>query len=558
MAHKGTRSKGMGMTRTFVAVVAAALAALACAVPAGAATPFNAGVGSGWDLAVDSAGTGHAVWVTDETGDRVQYCRVPAGGTACDAESDYLSFPSGTNANVSDDAQVFTPAPNKVVIAASCYVCGPVVGATDYTYRWVSTNGGVSFAAPFLVGDDMQLNGQAGWIDSSSTLLGVEGTLFQAMPAGSADPINLGGSGLFVYSSQATPVAGTSKVLHATNNLDTVKYAVYDGSGSLNDPTNWASGKLLSGDEGDNSETHLSSAGSGSFLTYQWFVANDSRIGLRQFDPATDTFGAPTYIEGPNSIDDNGVDYPHHSQDAGGRLHAVWRSLHDGGRLRYTRSDNGGASWTPVANLAQSETFIDPTVEAGSAGTGFAIWGFGAGGATQVRMVPIDPQFEADPNTGPPAGPDTTDPSVGGFGASDTTLLPGQGTTFRFRSSEGGLAILTVRKQVPGLRIRKSGRRVCVPKTRKQVRKLRRSVGSAKALRKALKKRRCKARKPIGRLTKQVAAGQNSIVWNGRLAGRKLRPGRYFALLQIRDAAGNLSATETLRFRVLKPRIRRG
>jgi hypothetical protein len=129
---------------------------------------------------------------------------------------------------------------------------------------------------------------------------------------------------------------------------------------------------------------------------------------------------------------------------------------------------------------------------------------------------------------------------------------------FRFNSREAVLATLTVRKQVPGLKIRKAGRRSCVPKTKKQVRKLRRQVGSAKALRKALKKRRCKARKPIGKLSKQVAAGQNSIVWNGRLAGRKLRPGRYFALLQIRDAAGNLSAVETIRFRVLKPRKRRG
>jgi hypothetical protein len=99
---------------------------------------------------------------------------------------------------------------------------------------------------------------------------------------------------------------------------------------------------------------------------------------------------------------------------------------------------------------------------------------------------------------------------------------------------------------------------VCVPRTRKLVRKLRRSSPTTKAFNKKLKKRSCKARKPIGRILKQVPAGQNSIVWNGRLAGRKLRPGRYFALLQIRDGAGNFSAVETIRFRVLKPKKRRG
>jgi hypothetical protein len=163
-----------------------------------------------------------------------------------------------------------------------------------------------------------------------------------------------------------------------------------------------------------------------------------------------------------------------------------------------------------------------------------------------------------DGRDGPSGDLDTTAPSVDGFSAGDTTLRPGQGTTFRFTTSEAGLAILTVRKQVPGLNVGKGRKRSCVPRTRKLVRKLRRSSPTTKAFKKKLKKRSCKARKPIGRILKQVPAGQNSIVWNGRLAGRKLRPGRYFALLQIRDGAGNLSAVETIRFRVLKPKKRRG
>ena len=52
--------------------------------------------------------------------------------------------------------------------------------------------------------------------------------------------------------------------------------------------------------------------------------------------------------------------------------------------------------------------------------------------------------------------------------------------------------------------------------------------------------------------TKNVGAGPNKIVFSGRLAGRKLGPGNYRALLKITDTAGNVSSTETLRFRVLK------
>jgi hypothetical protein len=155
-----------------------------------------------------------------------------------------------------------------------------------------------------------------------------------------------------------------------------------------------------------------------------------------------------------------------------------------------------------------------------------------------------------------PGAPDTTDPSASGFDVGDSTLLPGQGTSFTFNSSEAGTAILTVRKIVPGLKVRKGGRRRCVPRTRRLVRRIARSTDSRAELRRVLRKRRCKARKRIGSIRQAVTAGQNTIVWNGRIAGRKLRPGRYIAELRIRDAAGNLSRIERVRFRVLKPRRR--
>jgi hypothetical protein len=50
---------------------------------------------------------------------------------------------------------------------------------------------------------------------------------------------------------------------------------------------------------------------------------DDGRVGLRRFDPGTDTSGAVTYVEGADGIDDNILDYPDSYQGASGRLHVL-------------------------------------------------------------------------------------------------------------------------------------------------------------------------------------------------------------------------------------------
>ena len=128
-------------TRTPLLAALAIGALMALAPASQAATPFTAGTGSGHDLAVGSDGTGHVVWLQDESpGDQLHYCRVPAAGSACDAESTALPFAGPTlTANAVGDAQVFTPLANRVVILASCWSCGSG-GITDRTFRWISTD----------------------------------------------------------------------------------------------------------------------------------------------------------------------------------------------------------------------------------------------------------------------------------------------------------------------------------------------------------------------------------------------------------------------------------
>ncbi len=544
-----------------------ALGALLALAPATqAATPFTAGTGGGHDLAVGSDGTGHLVWVTEEADDRIGYCRIPAGGSACDSESTFLNFPGATSSSPSPHAQVFTPAVGKVVILAACTQC---TLSPQRTFRFISTNNGVSFDAGTEVGN-LQLNGQASYVNSGDLALSVSGSVFQGQddtPA-SSTTLTLGQSGAVFDASTAVDPGGV-KAVYAVNDLDDVQYWVFtDPSGTatitrdeLNDNTpafdNWGDAggvKFLSAPEGNNDETRLDSGPNGIYLTYRYSQPTENQIRLRRFDSTTGTFGAATSIEGPNAIENSGIGESMHSQDVSGRLHVVWRSLYDGNRLRYTHSDVAGASFTPAANLATRETFFSPMVEAGPAGTGFAVW---RSSGSAIRLVPIDPQPEpAGPGGGGPggAGPDTTRPTAGGFGIGDSTLFPGDGTSFTFNSSEAGQAVLTIQKRVKGLKVRIKGRRRCVPQTRSRLRALRRRAGSDAAFRRLVRQRRCRAYKRIGSIRQTVSPGRNTIRFSGRIAGRRLRPGRYRALLVITDTAGNVSRTERINFRVLRRR----
>jgi hypothetical protein len=536
------------------------VAVLAPAPAAEAATPFTAGVGSGHDVAVDSVGTGHVVWVTDETADKVAYCRVPAGGTACSSVA-LLPFPGLSNAtSPSPHAQVFTPALNRVVILAACSQCGTAGGIDQRTFRFISTDNGDSFPTVDQVGS-LQLNGQASYYDTSSVALSVSGRLFQGQASGpaSTSTLPLGSTASSVYDASTVVWPTAEKAIYAVNNLDDVEYRVFTNASppgvsaaELNNTLYWSAPKYLPAPEGNNDETRLGSGPNGMYLTYRYGQPTENRIGLRKFDFTTSTFGMPVYVEGADPIENSGIGESMHSQDAGGRLHVVWRSLYDGNRLRYTHSDTGGANFTAAANLAMRETFLSPMVEAGPTGTGFAVWQ--STGST-IRVVPIDPQPEP---TGPggPGGPDTTPPTAGGLAMGDPTLTPGQGTSFTFTSSEAGIATLTVQKQVKGLKVRRRGSRRlrCVPQTRRRLRALRRSAGSDAAFRRLLRQRRCKAYKKIGSISQAVTPGNNTIVFSGRIAGRPLRAGRYRALLVIRDSAGNLSRVERIRFRVLRRR----
>jgi hypothetical protein len=519
---------------------------------AAAATPFTAGSGSDPSVAVGADGTGHVVWETDEPNTKVGYCRVSPGATACN-RIELLNFDTSTDANAAGHAVVFTPAPNKVVIVAGCWNCP--TGILDRTYRWISVNNGASFSMGIQIGNGLATEGYGTWLDDLDIFVGASDSHVKAAAPG-GEGVQYATGGIFSYGPQVVRVPGTNKLVAATNDLEVVKYGVYNGASpptatTINNPANWLVDGTLPGAEGDNSDTALNSGPNGVLLSYLYFVANDSRIGLRRFDSATNTFGPPVYVEGSDPIDDNSLQEPDSFQDPAGRIHLAWSSLFDGGRLRYRVSDPAGNNFTAAANLAKSETFNEPEVAAGIDGRGFVTWTPSVTGP--IRVVPIDPQ--AEPTPAPP--PDTKKPTVGGFGIDDKTLAPGQKTSFRFTVDEAGTAVLTIEKRFNGLKGKKKGKRVCLPKTKKRIAALRKQADSPAELRKLLKKRSCKGWKRIGEIRQRVVAGRNTIEFGGRVAGRKLQPGAYRALLVVTDTAGLVSRTEKLSFQVVAKKAKK-
>ena len=201
---------------------------------------------------------------------------------------------------------------------------------------------------------------------------------------------------------------------------------------------------------------------------------------------------------------------------------------------------------------------------------GFAVYegdGTGGDGATKspIRLTTLD---VLPPEMGPEPGPgtDTTNPTITNPSIGDSTLLPGQGTTFSFISSEGGSAKLVFQKRVKGLKLKKGTKLKCFVSSKKRLRKLRnllakqaavkklRGKARKRKLAKLVKKRGCKPFKTIGSITQVVTPGRNEIVFTGRVAGRKLAPGVYRATLTVRDLAGNLSSGRVFKFRVMKAR----
>jgi len=71
-----------------------------------------------------------------------------------------------------------------------------------------------------------------------------------------------------------------------------------------------------------------------------------------------------------------------------------------------------------------------------------------------------------------------------------------------------------------------------------------------------IKIQRDHTRRPAGKLTRSARNGANALKFSGRIGARALKPGRYTLVITAVDAAGNRSAANAVRVRVLAGRGR--
>jgi hypothetical protein len=401
---------------------------------ASAATPFTAGAGNEPAVVVGTDGTGHVAWQVTGSDTKVGYCRVTAQAGACN-RTEPLSFPGGGGANDAGRPQVFAPSAGRVVIVATCSQCGTPSDTTNRTYRWTSSDNGGSFGAPAEVGRGSTTGG-FGTLLADESFVGVEGSEAKAAELTGAAPVQFT-SFVTTFGSDIVRDTASNQLVAVTNNLSVIRNGAFRGAtlsvAEINNSSNWVADQGLIGQEPANRGQSLAAGPRGVFMAYESSLGSDERAGLRKYNPAIWAFGSPTYVEGADPIDAD-PDYVDSFQDAAGRLHLAWLSLHDGGRLRYRVSDTAGNNLSAAANLAAHDSFVEPELGAGGDGRGFATWTSGG----EVRVVALDPQPEPvapggqTPDPVPPITP--PDPRSGTTYSGPTrarvTRVPGASITF--------------------------------------------------------------------------------------------------------------------------------
>ncbi len=372
-----------------VAIAAAALLiALALPVAARAAAPLTIGTGHKPGVAVDAAGTAYLAWFGAETSvSSLQFCRLPRGASAC-AHRGQITTP-GTSLS----RPFVTVSGSNVRVVQYRYGLSP--GRFDEVFEYVSTDGGNSFPTTRTIGVipfDEAVQGPGDTI-SAATLATTEGLQFQNMPLGGASA----GEALALLSPNH-PYNGTVGLIDAgtpltafSNGDSQTQFRRYDGSGEINDVANWTPAV----DIGYADYPRLAGGPAGLFL-----LAGTPTSGLevRRYNGTGFGPGVALAASGDDAQD-------HITQDAAGRLHAVFpQRAADGLHLIHATSDDG-ASWRSGTVLVEAGNAIDSLRAAVAPDhVGVVAWATASIGNADIRVTAIGPEAPVDP-VAPAAAP---------------------------------------------------------------------------------------------------------------------------------------------------------
>lgn len=369
--------------RRLLAVLASA-AFLVLPAATHAAAPITVGTGTHPTITVGADGTAHIVF---KQGNSVVYCRLPRGAGACAQSTTISSFEAE---DIGGLPWVFLNGATISVISNRCCFGGP-----SHTYLVQSTDGGATFSEPVLIASnepsgDARIAPDGSVYTVSATTTG--GVTFQGGPLAPPQVTDSGNVGKgFEYNgtigfSGTMPLVAFSSI--ESGGSSNVAFTTWSGAGSINDPTMWSAPQVV--EPGDS--TKLAGGPSGLFLMDLVGPVTTRQFQVRKFTGAG--FSAPVAVGGPENGSFNDL-----FQDAGGQVHAVFRSTTD--TIRYSVSSNGTSFPTPIDAVKEAPIFnlresIAPDHK------GWVVWDQGDKSGS-VRAAPLD--FAAGSSTPTGAGP---------------------------------------------------------------------------------------------------------------------------------------------------------
>jgi hypothetical protein len=366
--------------RSTALAIACVVAGLVLVAPAGAATPLTIGTGHKPGVAVDGAGTAYIAWFGPEsTTTSLNFCRLPRAASACDVRTT-IAAPGTTL------SRPFVTVDGTTVRVVS-YRYGLTGARFDEIWEFTSADGGATFDAGHPIGIapfDEAVRGPGDTLtvttNAESTGLAVQNVPLDGTDAGTSEAIL---SADHPYNG-TVGLAGPAMVAvfaDASSNAQ-----VRTSAGVLNDVASWTPAV----DIGYADYPRLAGGRSGLFLLSG---TPDNALTVRKFDGAT--YGAAVKIA--DLADDAQA---HLTQDAAGRLHAIFsRATAAGLELDYATSDNG-TSWQSGPLLTQ--TVVTEGIASLRAATapdhiGVAAWESISGATAEVRVLGIGPEGGSSP-----------------------------------------------------------------------------------------------------------------------------------------------------------------
>ncbi|HEY0362772.1 MAG TPA: hypothetical protein VGC83_10865, partial [Solirubrobacteraceae bacterium] len=362
--------------------IACVIAGLLLAAPAGAsaATSLTIGTGHKPGVAVDAAGTAYIAWYGPESNTTsLNFCRLPRGAGACDVRTT-IAAPGTTL------SRPFVTVDGATVRVAS-YRYGLTGVRFDQIWEFTSADGGATFDAGHPVGIAPFDEGVRGPGDTLTVATNAESTglAVQNVPLDGSDA----GESQAILSADhpyngTVGLAGPTMVAvfaDASSNAQ-----VRTSAGALNDAATWTPPV----DIGYADYPRLAGGPSGLFL-----LSGNPANALTVRKWTGSTFGPAVKIA--DAADDAQA---HLTQDAAGRLHAVFaHNTGPGLELDYASSDNG-SSWQSGPLLTQTKaTQSVGGLRAAVAPDhlGVAAWETSSDASSEIRVVGMGPEGGQSP-----------------------------------------------------------------------------------------------------------------------------------------------------------------